>query len=99
MFRVIFLLEAIDDIESGGTWYFDKQAGLDSKFKDSILATIEKLQSDKIIYSSSYRGLSRVIVKRFPYAVYFRKDMERKEIIIFGILHMKQSRTNLDKRI
>ena len=99
MYRIIFLLEAIDDIEGASRWYADKQEGLDSKFKDNILSAIERLQSDKVVYKSIYRGLSRIFVKRFPYTVYFKKKKENKEIIIFGVLHMKQSRLNLDKRI
>ena len=99
MYKVIFLLEAVIDIESADRWYEDKQTNLGSRFKDNTLAAIEKLQSDKIVYKSLYRGLSRIFVKRFPYIVYFRKEKERKEIIVFGVLHMKQSKSNLDKRI
>ena len=99
MYRIIFLLEAVVDIESADRWYEDKQTNLGNRFKENTLAAIDKLQSDKIVYKSLYRGLSRVFVKRFPYIVYFKKEKERKEIIVFGVLHMKQSKSNLDKRI
>ena len=98
MYRIIFLVEAIDEIEQAGKWYAAQQPDLDKRFTETILVTIERLQSDKIIYGAVYRGLSRVLVKRFPYIIYFKKDIGSNLIIIYGILHIKQSRSQLDKR-
>jgi plasmid stabilization system protein ParE len=99
MYKIIFLIEAIEDIENAGNWYEQKQYGLKKRFTDHILAAIEKIQSDKIIYVPAYRGLSRVIVKRFPYIIYFRKNMVGKQITVFGVLHVRQSKTHLDDRV
>jgi plasmid stabilization system protein ParE len=99
MYRIIFLAGALHEIESARNWYGQQQPGVEEKFTENIFAAIEKLQSDKIIYGSIYRGLSRVFVKRFPYIVYFRKNTEHNVIIIFGVLHIKQSRSRLDKRV
>lgn len=99
MYRIILLLPAVHDMETTDRWYEEKQADLGSHFKNNTLAAIEKIKSDKIGYTQLYNGLSRVFVKRFPYVVYFKKDTKRMEIIVFGVLHVKQSKSLLDKRI
>jgi ParE-like toxin of type II ParDE toxin-antitoxin system len=99
MYKIIIMPDAIGDIANADKWYEDKQVGLGSSFKENTFAAVEKLQSDKIVYKSLHRGLCRVFVNRFPYVVYFKKVKERKEIMVFGVLHMKQQRSLLDKRV
>ena len=99
MYEVIFLTAAIHEIEQTAIWYSEQQYDLGEKFKKNVLAAIDKLQSDKLILGSVYKDLSRVFVKVIPYTIFFRKDIVRKQIIIGGVLHSKQNRTILDKRI
>lgn len=99
MYRVIFLEDAINEIEYAADWYRKQQYGLDNQFKDNVLNSINKLQSDTLVHGISYRGTSHVTVRKFPYAIYFRKDIDLKIITIFGVLHIKQNKAKLDKRL
>jgi len=35
-----------------------------------------------------YRGVRRAITRRFPYSIYYR--MERNEVVVLGVLHMRR---------
>ena len=99
MYEVIFLTAAIREIENAANWYSEHQDHLGEKFKKNVLAAIDTLQSDKLIHGSVYKDLSGIFVKRFPYAIFFRKDTVSKQIVISAALHSKQDRSTLDKRI
>ena len=99
MYTIIFLTDAIIDIENAAEWYAERKEGLGDSFKEYTLAAIEKLRSGNITYKIVHRGLSRVIVKRFPYLIYFKKNPQQKQIIIAAVLHMRQSKSNLKNRI
>ena len=99
MYRVVFLEEALAEIQSASIWYAEQQMGLDERFARNISDAIEKLRSDTITYKPIYRKLNRILVKRFPYAIYFKKDMENRQITILGVLHSRQHRSQLLKRI
>jgi toxin ParE1/3/4 len=98
MYAVTFLAEAIKDAEIAAKWYAEIKEGLDKSFIDQLLLSVEKLRSGKVIYGPVHSGLSRIFLKRFPYVVYFKMDIQNHQIVIFGVLHRKQSNTAIDKR-
>jgi len=99
MYHVSILQEAFDDIESASAWYGEQQSSLSSDFVNEIIRSIEQIQVDTIVYKPVYRQLKRVLTRRFPYAVYFKKEIKKKKIIIVGVLHMKQSKSSLLSRL
>ena len=98
MKRVVFLSEAFNDIEEASRWYAGQNVLLDVQFLEHIFSAIETLQNEHVGYKAKHKGLSRILVKKFPYSIYFRKDITKSVIIIFGVLHMKQDRSHLRKR-
>ena len=99
MYKTTFLDEASEDVKNACKWYSGQQDNLDEKFIKQLSFAIETLQSDKIIHGAVYLGLGRIFVKRFPYVIYFRKDLIKKQIIVFGVIHAKQSKDVLHKRL
>lgn len=99
MYRILILPDARRDILKASEWYENQSESLGGKFERKTIDHIDKLQSDFIEYGAVYKGLSRVFIKDFPYQIYFRKDEDLKIIIIHAVLHSKQSRTILKKRI
>jgi hypothetical protein len=43
-----------------------------------------------------YRGLRRLVLRRFPYVVYFGQDGEVLQV--FGVLHGRRNRATLRRR-
>ena len=87
------------DIQHAFEWYESKQYDLGKRFKVQVVKAIDILLDSRKDYGSIYMGLSRVFVKKFPYVVYFRKDSKRNRIVIYAVLHEKQNREILKKRI
>jgi len=48
MYRIIFLADAIVEIENAGKWYAEQQVGLDKRFTDTTLAAIENCNLTKL---------------------------------------------------
>jgi hypothetical protein len=64
---------AVDDIESGRSFYERQQAGLGDYFLDSLFSDIDSL----LLYAGIHRkvfGYSRTLSRRFPYATYYRVE-------------------------
>jgi len=97
MYSIRFLSEAADDLEQIIEWYENKEPGLGRRFEANVFVAAERLQSNIVIYRPLFRGLSRIFVKRYPYVVYFKKY--HHAIVIYAILHMKQSKSHLNKRL
>ncbi len=92
--------EALDEMEQTAQWYETRRVGLGRSFKESVFTLIDtRLQSGLIIYGPVFEGLSRIYLKTFPYNVYFKKDKKAKAITVYGVLHVKQSRSRLESRV
>jgi len=99
MYRIAILPGAKKDILEAYKWYEDQRESLGGKFERKIIVDIDKLQSDFVQHEPVYKGLSRVFMKGFPYQIYFKKDESGKVIVIHAVLHNKQSRIILNKRV
>lgn len=98
MYRIVFLPKANQDILYAANWYSSEgSATVSTRFKKSVLLEVEKLKSDLVEHGIVYSGLSRVFVKHFPYTIYFVKDSNKKRIVVYAVLHNKQSRSALGK--
>lgn len=72
--------------------------GLRSKLN---MENCNEIQCFNSIRSSSeiYKGIRRFVIKKFPYGVYYKVNVENKEIQIIGVIHFKRSSKILRKRI
>ena len=52
-------------------WYEDQQSGLGIAFVLELDAAIERAAESPEAYEVQYRGARRVLMRRFPYSVYF----------------------------
>lgn len=80
-----FLPEIEDDVIAGYTWYEEKTHGLGEEFIRVFYARAGEIPRHPLLYPVIYNGFRRRILKRFPYAIYFR--IEGNEIIVFGVFH------------
>lgn len=80
-----FLPEVEDDLFSGYSWYEDKVLGLGEEFLRIFYASANSLTRNALIYRKVYGDFRRLLLRRFPYAIYFRID--NNEIIVFGLFH------------
>ncbi|MGB6295238.1 MAG: type II toxin-antitoxin system RelE/ParE family toxin [Rivularia sp. (in: cyanobacteria)] len=85
-----------DELDEAYNWYENQQSGLGEDFLDSI---DDKLNSICLLpqsYPIVYRDVRRAVVKRFPYAVYYRIISSR--IIVTAVFHSSKNSTGWQKR-
>lgn len=80
-----FLPEVEDDAVAGYAWYEEKAQGLGDEFLSMFYACAGEISGNPLISPKVYREFRRRLLRRFPYAIYFR--IERNEIIAFGLFH------------
>lgn len=80
--------EAVEDILIGKQFYEGNEAGVGVYFAASALADITSLGIYAGIHSVHF-GYLRLLMKRFPFAVYYRKEQDLVEVI--AVLDMRRN--------
>jgi toxin ParE1/3/4 len=80
---VRFLPEAQQEAIESRNWYEQRQAGLGAMFAQALADGVQRLQDRPLRYPAVVGPIRRVILQRFPYAVYFR--VESEEIIVLAV--------------
>lgn len=96
MRRVRLLPEAERDLEIGADFYESQQPGLGSFFNDSLSADIESLRIYAGIHET-YKGLHRLISKRFPFSIYYL--VSEDSVDIYAVLDARQDPEAIDNRL
>jgi plasmid stabilization system protein ParE len=76
---------AYADAEEAAAWYEGQRAGLGIEFVLELDVAIERAGESPELYELQYREARRVLLRRFPYAVYF--VFEHGVVEVFAILH------------
>lgn len=85
-----FRAEAAEDISGARAWYEEQRAGLGEEFVDSLEHALDLVQRLPRSFPLVAPEVHRALLRRFPYAVYFRLlGSERIEII--ACLHTRRS--------
>lgn len=87
-FLVSMLDEAVEDVLIGKQFYEANEEGVGGYFGASALADITSLG----IYAGTHSihfGYFRLLMKRFPFAVYYRKEQDLVEVI--AVLDMRRN--------
>ena len=94
---ILVLLRAAEaDIEEAFRWYEARRVGLGHEFVAEVDSAFERALGTPSSFPVAYRGLRRIVLKRFPYLVYFREHDEAVQV--FGVLHGRRDRRRLRRR-
>jgi plasmid stabilization system protein ParE len=66
-------------------WYESQLDGLGHRFVDELDRAIQKAHQNPQHYQVVHREIRRVLLRRFPYAVFFIAEPER--VVVLAILH------------
>ena len=76
---------AEQDLAKARDWYEAQVLGLGRDFLSETAKVMELLATDPERPPVYYRGFRRVLLRRFPYKVFYRVEGER--VIVFRVLH------------
>jgi plasmid stabilization system protein ParE len=69
---VSFLPEALKDLTETQRWYASREPGLGQAFAEAIAEAVERIVLDPATFPCVHGAVRRLVVRRFPYAIYFR---------------------------
>jgi toxin ParE1/3/4 len=91
--RLVIRPQAEADLRDAQEWYENQRAGLGREFLAQTGITIRRLLRDPDLHPDYYRGFRRVLMRRFPYKIFYR--LEGNRIIVFRVLHAHRDHPRL----
>ena len=76
------------DVVATYQWYEAEQAGLGSEFLEELDASYDRILDGPFKYRDLESGIRRVLLRRFPYAVYFA--VEADVAVVLAVLHVSR---------
>jgi len=96
LIRVNVQPRAEAEADEAAAWYEAQQPGLGIEFLLELDAAIEKAAEAPLAYRTIFREVRRVLLRRFPYSVYFL--FERELIEVFAVLHQQRAPSRWQSR-
>jgi len=94
---IILIPEAFSDVTNAYSWYEQQKSGLGEEFLACLEAAYSRIAENPLRYPRRFDDVRRILLKRFPYAVYFEHD--NNTIWIHYVFHCAQSPEKLLKRL
>ncbi|MFM7550964.1 MAG: type II toxin-antitoxin system RelE/ParE family toxin [Cyanobacteriota bacterium] len=79
--KVRVLPEALKDLIETQRWYASRQPGLGQAFAEAIAEAVERIVRDPATFPCVHGAVRRLVMRRFPYAIYFR-DVGNEILVI-----------------
>ena len=95
----ILLPEARKDVADAYTWYEEQSLGLGMDFLRCIEATIISIQRNPLIYPIVHESYRRVLVRRFPFAIFFEFNQAGNHSVIYSVFHCSQDSDKWKNRL
>ncbi len=85
----IFRPAAADDIRRAYAWYGQAREGLGEEFLAEIHVAMQRVLSAPLTYPVLHRQTRRVLVRRFPYGLFFR--LIDDTVVFVACFHLHRS--------
>jgi toxin ParE1/3/4 len=85
---VLFTDSANQDLLNARDWYENQQGGLGIEFLDEVELAATRIEMNPEQFAISYRDVRICPVKRFPYIIAFRINIECTEIL--SVMHTRR---------
>lgn len=80
-------------------WYSQQSIIASKNFIEEVIATIETLRNENKENKTVYGSYKRLLLKKFPYVIYYIRQPQSQVTQIIAILHNKRNRTFIFKRL
>jgi len=77
--------EAEVDLAHARQWYDDRRDGLGLEFIEKVEEAFDRIQRMPLVPRIVFKDLRRVLLRRFPYAVFYRSGEHR--IVVVAVYH------------
>ena len=94
---LVFRRDVAGDLAAAIIWYRNNRPGLDVDFQREFDATLAAIESNPLQYQVVERGMRRVMLHGFPYAVMY--TVTDQQILILGCRHLRRNPAEWRKRL
>ena len=95
--RVVLVPEAASDMEAAFWWYEQQQSGLGQEFLETVNAALREAADRPLSFPLVVRRTRKVVVRRFPYLLFFAVEGER--VLVTGVFHAHRDPGSWQDRI
>jgi plasmid stabilization system protein ParE len=85
-----------EEVDQAYQWYETQRPELGDEFLDCVSRQVNLICQMPEAYRLVYRDVRRSLVKRFPYAIYYRIVSSR--IIIIAVIHTRKNARKIQSR-
>ncbi|HVK97632.1 MAG TPA: hypothetical protein VM368_07440 [Flavisolibacter sp.] len=97
VFNIIVKPIVFLDIDEAIDYYEKKLKGLGYRFYQSVLHSLDEIQSAPFSFSYIKKPIRRHLIKNYPYRIYY--IISKEQIIIIGVSHAKRSNAFVKRRL
>lgn len=80
--------EAEEDLREAQAWYERKRDGLGERFVQCVEAALDQIRRLLLAATEVLPGVRRVVVRQFPYGVFYRVDAD--QIAVIAVYHARR---------
>jgi plasmid stabilization system protein ParE len=91
MYNLYLSPDAELDLKEAIDWYEEQRIGLGQEFLAHIDTALNKLKNNPKLYTLVYKNVRTVLIKKFPYCIFYTLKEEPNSIQIFAIFHTKRN--------
>ena len=87
----ILVPEAKADVADAYLWYEDQSLGLGMEFLRCVEVALLSIHRTPLIYPIAHETYRRVLLRRFPFALFFEIDEASARCIVYSVFHCSQA--------
>lgn len=96
-YRLVIWPEAEAEVADAAKWYEKQERGLGRDFLRAFRAATTVLRRNPFQYQIVFVEARRVLLRRFPYAVFF--EIHGPDVVILGCLHTARDPREWQRRV
>ena len=89
MTPVIVRPAAEADIADAFHWYEEQRAGLGNEFRAQLRIAFDAISKNPLLFRVVHRNTRRYLVRRFPYAIYYRVFPDK--VVVIACMHGRRN--------
>lgn len=82
---IVFRTVAQEEFDDAALWYDERRVGLGVEFVSEVQKVLEVIANHPARYPIVSGDVREALVRRFPYAIYFRARSDR--VVILAVFH------------
>jgi len=87
---------AAADIDEAALWYESKRPGLGDEFLVAVQSAIDRIVAKPALYPIIHRNTRRALIRRFPYAIFYR--VHEGTVIVTACMHGRRNPSRWQSR-